>query len=193
MNLRQTPRKTYVVDKYRNHDKTMFPHVIFRVRLHSEELYAFDLSGAQYGYRETVVPWARYERTRLSNASNKIITINPSGSYSTTLQAAIQGSSLHDVIMRYNVILSEETFSACGEFVKKEGKQPLREMCKFEQMIFEGKRDRLVTHVSKALVDFNADWKKNGGMFKVVESGHPDSAGAFIAQLASWNVNNHYD
>lgn len=194
MNLRQTPRKTYVVDKYRNHNEILYTHVIFRVKLHNEDLYAFDLSGAQYGYLETVVPWAHYERTRLSNATNNIVTIKPFDGFRTSLYACIQGSSLRDVIMRYNVTLSEETFSVCNEFVKKEGNKPLKEMLKLEKVAFEGKRDRLVSYISKALAKFNADGEKNGGRFNVIESGISDGEREihdFIAQAASRGVKIH--
>lgn len=195
MDLQKTPRKTYVVDEYRNRHQTNYPHVIFRIKLRNDELYAFDLSGAQYGYRETVVPWAHYEQSRLSNGSNKIIAIEKCGSCLGAVYATSRGTDLYDVVMRYNFILSDKARFACDDFVKKEGNQPLSEMLKLEHVAYEGRRDRLVSYISKALADFNAHQKLKGGLFQAINPETSNSAGAIhelIGQAAPRNINIHY-
>jgi len=48
-------------------------HEILRVTLLSGEIFAVDISGAQYGYYDSVIPWAEYEQRRVS----QIVHVGP--------------------------------------------------------------------------------------------------------------------
>ena len=40
-------------------------HEILQLTLRSGEMFAFDITGAQYGYHEAVTPWTKYSNTRI--------------------------------------------------------------------------------------------------------------------------------
>jgi len=106
-----------------------------------------------------------------------------------------QGSHFHNVIIRYNVVLSEKADPPHDDFVKTEGNRPLCEMLTLERLAFECKRDRLVSYIPKALADLNADWEENEVMFKAIESDIPNGAGALhdlIARSSSQRINLFY-
>lgn len=53
-------------------DNTEFRHSLFKIALHNDELYALDLTGAQYGWFEPLCPWTevvenRCDEHRISN------------------------------------------------------------------------------------------------------------------------------
>lgn len=49
-----------------NHDfKFLYSHLVFRLTLTSGLKFAFDPTGAQNGWQETLAPWAEYERDRV--------------------------------------------------------------------------------------------------------------------------------
>lgn len=45
----------------------IFEHEVIKITLHSGETYALDLSSAQYGYFEPIVPWDSYVASRVEN------------------------------------------------------------------------------------------------------------------------------
>lgn len=50
-------------------DSTYYHHELFRVTTENKETYALDLTSAQYGYYEPIVPWNSYEKLRVRKIS----------------------------------------------------------------------------------------------------------------------------
>lgn len=53
-------------------DGTPYRHVIYKVTLHSGEQYALDLTGAQYGWAEFILPWDVYEASRIHSIKEAV-------------------------------------------------------------------------------------------------------------------------
>lgn len=141
----------------------MFPHVVLRFTLRSGEKYALDLSGAQYGFDETVAPWTPYleKRVRGNNMSN--VEIHPCGHMMGILQSHTLGPTLLGVLMRYNIDLTKIALSTCQDFLEKEGFPALSELPKLPEKAFKAKSAALAEHVDKALANFN----NQGARFRV--------------------------
>ena len=157
--LRETPLKTHHVDQNRNRDMTEYPHAILRITLRTAEQYAFDLSGAQHGYWEPVVPWATYLQSRTIGDAMQGVTFHPLGHHLRIFES-MPNFGLYGVTMRYNVDFAKAAAFACEEFGSAEGHVPLSEMLKLPQKAYEGQRANLVGFIAKALEVFNAEAKK---------------------------------
>ena len=48
-------------------DRTKWRHAVFKVTLKNSEQYALDVSCAQYGWSEPIMPWDIYERSRIQS------------------------------------------------------------------------------------------------------------------------------
>lgn len=47
-------------------------HIVLLLTLKNGEKYAIDVSGAQYGWKETVVPWDAYKDSRVRNITERV-------------------------------------------------------------------------------------------------------------------------
>lgn len=52
-------------------DLNSYRHELFRITTNNGEMYAFDLTSAQYGYHEPMVPWELYDNLRVGTI-NKV-------------------------------------------------------------------------------------------------------------------------
>ena len=158
--IRQKPMTTRHVDQNRKGDTPTSRHCCFRVQLRTDEVYAFDLSGAQFGYRETVSPWESYLQLRGVRDSEESIEFGPFGSTLNALHGASNGLGLFAVTMKCNLWFTNAVSSACEDFGGAEGHVPLSEMVKLPQKAYEHHRTDLLTFSTKALEVFNAEAKK---------------------------------
>ncbi|KAK5081800.1 hypothetical protein LTR70_009125 [Exophiala xenobiotica] len=62
-----------------------FPHTAYRVTLRDQSKWAIDLTAAQYGYAANLLPWKKYEQTRL----RRILSISSFGT------SSIQAAAVH--------------------------------------------------------------------------------------------------
>ncbi|KAL8836166.1 MAG: hypothetical protein Q9170_003019 [Blastenia crenularia] len=60
-------------------DSTQYRHWILRVTIKNGEAYAIDITGAQFGWTEHIMPWSHYEQHRIHNDSAKPVEIQPFG------------------------------------------------------------------------------------------------------------------
>lgn len=158
--------------------------MIFRVKLKTGEIFALDLSGAQFGYFETVIPWIPYLESRTGHKSENGLVFRTFGNSLRTAQEILSTSKLFETLdvadlvsghgslfqmtMKFNVDFSKEAWSACEKFGLTQAKRPLEEMLKLPHMAFEQMRNQLVSYVGQELVGFKAAREKKGGFFKVV-------------------------
>ena len=148
------------VDQNCKGDTSPRRHCIFRVKLRTDEVYAFDLSGAQFGYRETVSPWESYLQSRGVRDSEESIRFRPFGYKLNSMHDASKELSLYGAIMKYNIDFARAAASACEKFGSAEGHVPLSEMLKLPQKAYEYQRADLVGFIAKALEVFNEEAKK---------------------------------
>ena len=66
--------KIISVDIEGNEDLSFYRHELFRLTTDTGEKYAFDLTSAQHGYYEPIVPWDSYEKLRVSKVSRRVLT-----------------------------------------------------------------------------------------------------------------------
>ena len=57
--------RVYVINQKDTLDITDFRHTILKLTLNNGEQHALDLTGAQYGWTETIMPWAPYAKSRV--------------------------------------------------------------------------------------------------------------------------------
>ena len=148
------------VDQNGKGDTPPSRHCIFRVILRTDEIYAFDLSGAQFGYRETVSPWESYLQLRGVRHSEESIRFRPFGYKLNNVHGASNGVGLFAITMRYNIDFAKAAAFACEEFGSAEGHIPLSEMLKLPPKAYEHQRADLISFIAKALEVFNAEAKK---------------------------------
>ncbi|CAG8977209.1 hypothetical protein HYALB_00006746 [Hymenoscyphus albidus] len=72
--FRRYPRLTNLLQRL---DKPY--HVVLKVTLNSEEEFAIDLAGAQYGHHQPVIPWDEFQRTRVLEITSTIPPRTPHG------------------------------------------------------------------------------------------------------------------
>lgn len=63
-------------------DERQADHVIFKVALNDGQDYAIDLTGAQYGRYQTVLPWSEYRSDMVKN----VVRVDPLGATATRLR-----------------------------------------------------------------------------------------------------------
>lgn len=64
------------------------PHVILMVTLKDGEMYAVDVTGAQYGYYDSVYPWDQYLQTRVQTSGQEV-SFRSFGSLKTKYHGAV--------------------------------------------------------------------------------------------------------
>lgn len=55
-------------------DLAFYRHELFRLTTVSGEKYALDLTSAQHGYYEPIIPWNSYEKLRVGKVSGKVLS-----------------------------------------------------------------------------------------------------------------------
>lgn len=180
MELQETPRRIYLVDEHGNLDTTEYGHTLLRVSLKSGESYAFDLTGAQFGYYETITPWSLYEQSRAKKGS---IAFSPSDLRLTLIIAASSNSpTVPGITWRYNKSLANVVKGTGEEFADMKGTEAVCDMLKLAQVAFECKSDQLVYCVAKVLTNFKAELKRQGRLprarpFQIGEVWHDERSG----------------
>lgn len=58
-------KRVYTGEGLPKTDNTDWAHTVIRITTKSEETYAVDMTGAQYGWRESVIPWQQYNNSRM--------------------------------------------------------------------------------------------------------------------------------
>ena len=137
-----------------------FTHRILRIELKTGEIFAVDLSGAQYGYRETVMPWISYLQSRLGTSSEDGVELHPLGKTLEITQVASAGPGLFGIIMRLSYDYAQVVNAAYTEFDQH---CPLEQMFKLPQKEFERKRDQLLSSIAVALKNYNGKGENGGG------------------------------
>ncbi|KAL9580315.1 MAG: hypothetical protein Q9212_004568 [Teloschistes hypoglaucus] len=162
MKLLNTPRKTWIVDQNRIvHDRTEYPHELFRVVLKTGEMYALDFSGAQHGYFDPVLPWDTYLQSRLGGDPRRINAFHSFGNIHALCAKYAQNPELYGITMKVNLALSRATISACEHFAEAKKKRSLGEYLKLPQAAFLKERDELIDHIIKELRMWHApDYRK---------------------------------
>lgn len=162
MKLLKTPRETWVVDQNRViHDRTEYPHEVFRVVLKTGEMYALDFSGAQYGYQDPVLPWDTYVQSRLGGDPRRIKAFHSFGNMYALNEKIAQTPGLFGTTMKVNLALSKATTSACEHFAGAKKKRSLGDCLKLPQAAFLSERDELIDHITKELRTWHApDYRK---------------------------------
>ncbi|KAL8690945.1 MAG: hypothetical protein Q9218_003721 [Villophora microphyllina] len=162
MNLPETPFRVYHVDEHRNYDTREYQHEVFCVTVNGGEMYAIDLSGIQYGWVETVVPWPQYLRSRLDGDPKRVAAIHPFG-YSL-YNARMLSRGFDDPLqplastMKQNLRYADYLAAGCWGFAEGEGEGPLGDSLKLPQAAFEEKRDKFVFFITEVLKRGKAGW-----------------------------------
>lgn len=165
MELQETPKRMYMVDEHGNPDTTEYAHSLLRVSLKSGESYAFDLTGAQFGYHETITPWSLYEQSR---AKKDRIVYRPSDhTLNLILAATFNSPTVRGITMRYNKSLANVMKGTCEEFADMKMNGEVWEMLKLAPVAFKYKRDELVHCVANVLRNFKAELKRQGRLPRV--------------------------
>ena len=72
-------RRIYKIGPMDGVDGTDYRHVILRVTLNNGEKYAMDITGQQFGWQQSIIPWVQYESSRIRS----IVSISPFGESKT--------------------------------------------------------------------------------------------------------------
>ena len=164
MKIPRTPLETYHVDENGAIVDEEYGHQIVRVKLKTGESYALDMTGAQYGYVETVRPWVSYLKSRRGSISEEGLEFRHFGRELNMIRTTSNGSNLWSVVMRSNLDMTKVMNVAYEVFNRH---QDLQEILKLSQLDFDRRTDQLVTFVSSVLKANNDEGKGQGGRFPV--------------------------
>ncbi len=160
MKLQQKPRRIYLFDEHGNPDTTEYGHTLLRVTLKSGESYAFDLTGAQFGYYDTITPWSLYEQSRAKEGS---IAFSPPDLRLNSMIAATSNSpTVFAITTRYSKSVVNVVKGACDGFADMKGTRGGCDMLKLAQVAFDYKSDQLVYCVAKVLRNYKAELTRQG-------------------------------
>ena len=166
----ETPRTTWHVDQKGNNDPTPYPPEILRIQLRNSERFAIDMSGAQFGWYEPVLPWDTYIHLRLGGKSNRVTAINPFG---YGLHRANNIAKMPDLpwnpwpsVTSFNLSFAETANSATEEWSGREKFRTLSDILRLPEVEFVDKKEELCQAVSKSLSAAITDFKKQGKYFR---------------------------
>ena len=146
------------VDIQDNVQDTDFEHEFLKVRLmDGGEEFALDLSSAQYGYFEPVVPWREYLQTHVL----RLVTrqhFNYFGGAKQRLLAERGHEDINGIVANLNAESSQELFSSTKDWEKENGMTILK-MLKLPREEFEMKQKLLVAFIAENLGQYHA-WLK---------------------------------
>ena len=152
-------RKPY--DPRENLDK----HVILQVALKHGEIYAVDFSGAQCGFVDTVMPWARY----LSSDMEQQYTSREFGYTFKNIHMGMMmrgAPVLGHQIWTYNTRFAEEMQASMEHWQRHICNLTLSAMLELSQKAFETKRADLIYHILYDLRWLKDRYAMRGGLFQ---------------------------
>ena len=158
------PRLVYVDDDFTNCATKLRPlHEIVRLDMKNGESYVLDLSGAQYGFPETIVPYAEYMKTRVKSVDAH----HPLGSTVKILHDEFLKADpdLGYRIWSYNERFTNEMCASMEHWQKHIGNVNLSAMLKLSPKAFENKRADLIDHILDDLRWLKERYAMRGGLF----------------------------
>ena len=160
-------------------------HEILRVDMKNGESYALDLTSAQYGFLETIVPYAEYMKTRVK----EVDAHHALGSTIKLMRDDFLRSDpdLGYKIWTYNERFTNEINASMDHWQKHIGNLTLSAMLKLPQKEFETKRADLIEHILYDLKWLKERYEMRGGLFKEMPK-HLTKSNEEIARLEQLEV-----
>ncbi|PVH78501.1 hypothetical protein DL98DRAFT_590244 [Cadophora sp. DSE1049] len=163
------------VDVLDNVQDTDFEHEFLEIKLlNGGEEYALDLSSAQYGYFEPIVPWRKYLQTRVSKLATSQ-HFNYFGGAKDRLVAEKGDTDVKGIIASLNTESAQELMSSTKEW-EEEYKMPIMKMMKLPFPEFKMKEKQLVDFIADNLGQYHA-WLRGRAEKDKAEAARSDAGG----------------
>ena len=137
-----------IVIHYLNGEKdinTSYRHAIIRITLRNGEMFALDLSGAQYGYSDPLSPWERYMGDRVRDIED----MKPLGCYRKRSKHLWEPQCESEGVKTFNEEVADVINAAIDEWEETRGR--LGKMLRLEQDNFIRQRDDLFYIIEQSI------------------------------------------
>ena len=161
----EEPPLVYVDDNFSDCAKKPRPlHEIIRLDMKNGESYVLDLTGAQYGFPETIVPYAAYMVTRVKSVD----AYHPLGSTVKILHDELLKADpvLGQQIWMYNTRFMDEMNASMHHWQQDPDNPTLSAMLRLPQKEFENKRADFIDHILEDLRWLKERYAMRGGLFQ---------------------------
>ncbi len=128
-------------------DNSEYRHAIIKVTLRNGEEYALDISSAQYGYYQPVVPWQQYHDTRIA----AVETVRPFGRHRATSRFLEKPKNGNGGIKAVNEEIAEVVNKEVEEWQRRNVK--VNRLIRLPEAMYKQKRDELLRRISRAIED----------------------------------------
>ena len=131
-------------------------HMILQVKLQNDELYAIDISGAQYGFREPIYPWHIYEKSRIASMIAMKTLTNLKQRERLTGKKKRGGKPGKRMEVEFAKVVDDavETWQSCNTTIAA--------LSKMRNGEFESKREELLGFISEKISQHKNEMIQNG-------------------------------
>ncbi|KAJ9666716.1 hypothetical protein H2201_003120 [Coniosporium apollinis] len=126
-------------------DEVDYRHHIMKVKLKSGEVYAIDITGAQYGFHRAMVPWAEYMST-IHGAQNYAF-----GTARDVIRERLRVRDLESLLERYNEETGLVFKTTLTEALWLAGGLSLPRLIRLPEPAFREKQTQILRHVQAGL------------------------------------------
>jgi len=129
-------------------DKNEDAHFVIKAVLKNGDIYALDLTGAQYGHFDPVLPWQKYVESRAS----EVRTLVPLDQVRIRNNLRCEESGREGLVISANAFATSQMEQALGKWVSEN--LPLEAMLNLPDDSFKQKRAELLGVLKATLQDF---------------------------------------
>jgi hypothetical protein len=134
-------------------------HDILKVELKPDsEPYILDLSGAQYGYINPVIPWSVYKQSRIQDHEENVML--ELGYWKDNREKEIKDTG--DIFLVFEKRASDRLLIETMKW-EKEQKITVKDMLQLPERDFEIRKNELVEHIDTNLKAFLEKWNREMG------------------------------
>ena len=140
-------------------DATDYAHSIIRVTMKTGEKYVIDLTGAQYGWYETIIPWHTYEK-------NRVQPIREVQRFGYTRKFCEERAAKSGGLAKWNHDADKSFTKALNDIVEgwQAGNMSLSAMLKLPEAELEKKRTSFLETVKEGMQRFRIFMKDIGAL-----------------------------